>query len=138
MLAIADTTLDFLILELIPHAAVPALFLLLFLAVFLPCHAGSEDDVFAHAGRVETGAGSVAFLQAEFRPRATFGNTGVDGFASNGGADTAGGFHSLAVVVEAVRDDGLGAVFVCGDLLWRKTGGIVEFFIVGPVAAVSC
>ena len=138
MLSVTDTTLDLFILEFIPHAAVPALFLLLLLSIFLPRHARSENDILTHARGIEARTRRMSFLEPEFRPRTTFGDAGVDGFTGDGGADTTGGLDTLAFVVEAVGNDGLGTVFVGGDLLWRETGGIIEFFVVGPVAAVSC
>lgn len=77
----------------------------------------------------------MAFFEAEFRPGAPFRHGGVDGFADDGGADAPGGFHLFAGIVEGVGDDRFGAVFVRGDGLWGEGGGVVEFFVVGPVGA---
>ena len=69
----------------------------------------------------------MALLAPELRPGPPFGDAGIDGFFDHGGADAAGGFHFLAVVVEAVGDYGLGTVFVCGDLRGGEGGGIIVF-----------
>ena len=73
----------------------------------------------------------MSFFATEFRPFASFGYTRVDGFANDGGAHPTCGFNFFAVF-ESVGDDGFGAVFVGGDGLWGKGGGVVEFFVVGP------
>lgn len=132
VLAITDPTLDFFVLEFLFDVI---LLRLLVLAIFFPSHAWPEDDVFAHACRVERGTRRVTFFAAELSPGAPLGDTRIDGFLDNRGSDAAGGFHFFAVVVEAVGDDGFGAIFVRGDLLWREGWRIVELFVVGPVGA---
>lgn len=99
MFAVADSTFDLFILQLRFHAV---LLRLLLLAVFLPRHARSEDDVFADAGGVEARAYRVALFEAEFGPTAALGHARVDGFFDDGGTDPASGFHLLAIIIEAV------------------------------------
>lgn len=112
MLAVADPTLDLLVLELLFDAV---LLRLLVLAVLFPSHARSEDDVLAYACRVERGSRRVALFPAELGPRPPLGDAGVDSFLDDSGADATGRFHLFAVVVESIGDDGFGAVFVGGD-----------------------
>ena len=77
----------------------------------------------------------MAFLQAEFRPCPSLGDTRVDCFAHDGCADAPCGFHLFARVVKGVADGGFGAVFVGTYCRGGKGGGVVEFFIVGPIRA---
>ena len=77
----------------------------------------------------------MSLLEAELGPAAPGGDGRVDGLTDDGGADAAGSFDTLAVVVEAVGNDGFGAVFIGGNGLGRKRGGIVELFVVSPVRA---
>lgn len=77
----------------------------------------------------------MAFFKSELGPGAALGHARVDGFFDNCSADAASGFHFLPVVIETVRYHGFGAIFVGGDLLRWKGGGVIEFFIVGPVRA---
>lgn len=132
MLPVTDPTLDLLVLQLILHTA---LVRLLLLGIRLPVDARSEQDVLADGGRVEGWTLGVPFLQPEFRPCFAFGDPWVDVLLHDRRADSSRGFHFFAVVVEAVGYDGFGAVFVGGDLLGREGGGVVEFFVVGPVFA---
>lgn len=53
----------------------------------------------------------------------------------NGGTDLAGGLDLFIGIVEAVGYDGFGAVGVRNDLLLGEDGGVVEFFVVGPVGS---
>ena len=138
VLAVADAAAHFLVLQLVAHALLLAFLLARsILPVSLPGHARAEDDVLAHARGVEGGADGVSLLEAELGPAAPRGDGGVDGLADDGGADAAGGLNALAVVVEAVGDDGLGAVFVGRDGLGGQGGGVVEFFVIGPVGAAA-
>ena len=122
MLPITDPTLDLLILQL-RLDTIRRRFLLLI--ILLPCNTRLEDDVFPYGGGVEGRAGRVAFFVAEFRPGAPLGDFWVDGFADDGGADAARGFHFLAGVVEGVGDAGFGAVFVGGYLWGGEDVGVV-------------
>ena len=115
MLATANTTLDLLVLELVLHATLLGVLLRLS-SLGLPVCAGTEDHVLAHGGRVEGGAGRVALLEAELGPRPTLGHLWVDVLANNSRLDSAGDLHFLVLIVEAVGDDRLGAVFVLGNL----------------------
>lgn len=77
----------------------------------------------------------MAFFKAEFGPSATLGHAWIDGFFDNCGADAAGSFDFLPVVIKSVRYHGFGAIFVGGNLLGGKGGGVIEFFVIGPVRA---
>lgn len=112
MLPVADPTLDLHVLQLLLRI-VPDLLVLL-LPILLPCDTRSEDDVLAHARSVEARSRGVALFKAELGPAFALGHTGVDVFFDDGGANAAGSFDTLAVVVEAVGNDGFGAVLVCG------------------------
>ena len=133
VLATANTTLDLLVLELVLHAALLATVLLGLLGLYLPVGAGAENNVLADGGGVERRAGGVALLETELGPRPALGDLRVDMFTDDVGLDAAGDLHFLVVIVEAVGDDGLGAVFVRGHLLRGERGGVVEFLVVGPV-----
>lgn len=117
MLATANTTLDLLVLELVLHAALFRV-LLGFGGLSLPVRAGAEDHVLTDGGGVEGGARRVALLEAELGPRPALGHLWVDVLADYGGLDPASDLHFLVVIIEAVGDDRLGAVFVLGDLGW--------------------
>lgn len=132
MLSVTDPALDLLILQLLLHAV---LVRLLLFRIRLPVDARPEDDVLAHARGLERRAGGLALLEAEFGPALALGDARVDVLLDDGGAYSAGGLDFFAVVVEAVRYYCSGAVFVGGYLLWGEGGGIVEFFVVGPVGA---
>lgn len=153
MLPIADPALDLLILQLLLQTALihPAISagscraircpILPFtprssvLRILLPRHAGPEHDILAHARRVEARPRRVPLFEAELGPRAALGDTGVDGLADDGRADAPCRTDLFAGVVEGVRHDGFGAVFVRRDGLRGEGGGVVEFFVVGPVRA---
>lgn len=136
MLLGADTALDLLVLELVLHALGVGV-LALVLGLLLPVGRGPEDDVLAHGRGVGRGARRVAARQAELGPLLALGDAGVDHLAVGDEADAAGGLDRLAVLVQAVRDDGLCAVAVLDGLVARE-GGAWYFFvvvIVGPVPA---
>lgn len=61
----------------------------------------------------------MSFLEPKLRPAFALGDAGVDVLLDNGGAYAAGGFDTFAFVVEVVRDDGFGTVFVRGYDLRR-------------------
>ena len=79
----------------------------------------------------------MSLFVAEFCPAAPLRYARVDGFAYDGCAYPSCCFDPLAVFVEAVGDDGFGAVFVRGDGLGREGRGVVEFFVVGPVGTAE-
>ena len=137
MLSAANTTLDLLVLELILHAALLAAVLLRLRGLCLPVDAGSENDVLTDGGSIERGSGSVALLETELGPGPPLRNLGVHMFPHDGGLDPAGDLHLLALVVEAVRHNGLGAIFVRCDLLRGERGGVIELLVVGPVGAAA-
>lgn len=137
MLSTANTTLDLLVLELVLHAALLGAILLFFLGVCLPVNSGTEHDVLTHGGGIEGRSRGVALLKTELLPFAAFGDLGVDVFADDGSLNSAGDLHFLVVIVETVGDDGLGAVLVRDHLLRGERGGVIEFFVVGPVGAAE-
>lgn len=75
----------------------------------------------------------MAFLEPEFGPRPPLGDTRVDGLTDDGRADAPGSFHLFACIVEGVAYGSFGAVFVCGYRRGGESGGVIEFFVVGPV-----
>lgn len=77
----------------------------------------------------------MALLEAELGPRSALSNLRVHIFADDAGLDAAGDLHLLVIVVEAVGDHGLGAIFVGNHLLRGESGGVVKFLVVGPVGA---
>lgn len=133
MLSGTDTALDLLVLELVLHATLLAAILLGLLGLCLPVGARTENDVLADGGGVERGTSGVALFVAKLGPGSAFSDLGVHIFADNGGLDASGDLNLLVIVVEAVRDDGLGAIFVGNDLLRGESGGVVKFLVVGPV-----
>lgn len=135
MLSATDSAFDLLILQLILHASLLASGLLRLLRLCLPVHAGSENDILADRGRIERWTGGISLLETELGPCFSLRHSRVDVFLYNGGADSACGFHFLAIVVKTVGYDGFGAIFICEYLLGRKCGGVIEFFIIGPVGA---
>lgn len=133
MLSVTDTTLDFLVLKLVLHAALLAALLLSLLGLYLPVGAWAEDDVLADGGGIESWAWGVALLEAKLGPRSALGHLRVDMFALDGGFDAARDLHFLVVVIETVGDHGLGAVLVLDHLLRGERGGVIELLVVGPV-----
>ena len=56
----------------------------------------------------------MTLFEPELGPAFALGDARVNVFFDDGGANAAGGFDAFAVVVEAVGDDGFGAVLVRG------------------------
>jgi len=56
-----------------------------------------------------------------------------------GKSDPASSLDLLAIFVESVTDDRLGAILIGGDRLGREgvVGGIIELFIISPVRAAA-
>jgi len=75
------------------------------------------------------------FLEAELRPCLTSSNGWVDLLLDDSCADSTCGFDAFAVLIEAVGGDGLGAIFIGGDGLLGKGGGVIELFVICPVGA---
>lgn len=137
MLSGTNTTLDLLVLELVLHAALLAAILLSLLSLCLPVDAGTENHVLADGGSIESRARGVSLLETELGPRPALGDLGVDVFANGGGLDPAGDLHFLVVIVEAVGDNGLGAIFVGDHFLRGERGGVVKLLVVGPVGTAG-
>lgn len=137
MLSAANTTLDLLVLELVLDAALLGASLLRLRGLSPPVRTGPEDDVLADGGGVERGTRGVALLEPELGPRPPLCDLRVDVFSHHGRLDPAGDFDFLALVVEAVRHDGLCAIFVRYDLLRGERGGVIELLVVGPVGGAA-
>lgn len=135
MLARADTALDLGALELVLHALGVGVVLLL-LGLLLPVGRGPEDDVFADGRGVAGWAGRVVGRQAELGPLLALGDARVDDLAVGDEADAPCRLDRLALVIQAVGDDGLGAVAVLDGLVWGQSGGdgLVVLIVIGPVA----
>lgn len=132
----ADAALDLLVLELVLHALGVGV-LALVLGLLLPVGRGPEDDVLADRGGVGRGPRGVAAREAKLGPLLALGDARVDDLAVGDEADAAGGLDGLAVLVEAVGDDGLCAVAVLDGLIAGE-GGAWDLFVVvvvGPVPA---
>ena len=79
----------------------------------------------------------MALFRAKFVPGFSFCNARIDGLTHDGRADAARCLDLFTGIVEAVADDGLGAIFVGGDGLGGEAGGFVKVFVVCPVAAIG-
>lgn len=139
MLAVADTALDLLVLELVLHGLGVGV-LALVLGVLAPVGRRPEDDVLADGGGVGGRAHGVLGGGAKLGPRLALGHAGVDDLAVGDVADAPCGLDLLAVVVVAVLDDGGAAVLVL-DLLHRRQVDrrrcrVLEILIVRPVVPV--
>lgn len=136
MLAVTDTTLDRLVLELVLHG-VGLSVLGLVLGVLLPVGREAEDDVLADRGRVALGALLVVGRQAKLAPCLALGDARVDDLAVRHEADSPGGLDLLAILVVAVGDGGLGAVLVLDGLGRGQLGlgGLVEIIVIRPISA---
>jgi hypothetical protein len=131
MVALADTALDFCVLEL---RLLLRLVALVFVTRF-PRRDGAEQDVLCDRHGVGLWACGFALFLAEFGPLLALGDAWVYGGFDDGFLDAAGGFDAAAFVVDAVGCDGLGAVFVLsyGVLGEGELCALVFFF--GPVGA---
>ena len=118
MLAVANTALDLLVLELVLEGVGVGVLGLVFL-VLLPVRRRPEDDVLADRGRIVRRASAVLSALAELGPRLALGHAGVDDLAVGGEADPSGRLHLLALVIVSEADDGLGAVLVLDGLRGR-------------------
>lgn len=133
VLAVADTALDLLVLELVLHRLRVGV-LALVLGVLAPVDAGAEDDVLAHRRRVGRRADRVLCTLAKLAPRLAVGHAGVDRLRVRDIADPARRLHLLALVIVAECDDGLGAVLVGDGLGGREVGRcLLDIIVVGPV-----
>lgn len=133
MLAVTDTALDLLVLQLVLHL-LRVRVLGLVLGILAPVDAGPEDDVLADGRRVMGRAGAVLCALAELAPGLAVGDARVDGLGVRDVADAARRLHSLALVIVAIGDGGLGAVLVGDGLGRREVGGcLLDVVVVGPV-----
>lgn len=133
MLAVANTTLDLLVLKLVLHGLGVGVLALLLL-ILAPVRARPEDDVLTDGGRVGGGTGGILGAEAELGPCLALGDARVHLFRVRGVADAASRLHLLALIVVTEGDDGLGAVLVADGLGRGEVGGgLVDIFVVGPV-----
>ena len=135
MLAVANTALDLLVLELVLHGLGVGV-LVLVLGVLAPVDAGLEDDVLADRRGVWGRALGVLCAEPELAPRFALRHARVDHLAVGDEADPPCGLDFLAIVVDLVLDDG-GAAVLVGDLLRGREleGCLVEVLVVGPVVS---
>jgi len=115
MLAVADTALDLLVLELVLHGLGVGV-LALVLRILAPVGRGLEDDILAHRGGVGGGAVAVLGARAELGPTLALSDTRVDDLTVGDEADPPCRLDLLVLVVVVVLDDG-GAAVLVGDLL---------------------
>ena len=135
MLAVTDTALDLLVLELVLELLLLGVLLL---GVLTPVDAGSEHDVLGDRGRVRGGTRAVLGALAELGPCLAVGDAGIHRLLVGGVADAAGCLDLVSVFVDTVRDDGLCAVLVGNGLGGRQLGGgLVDIVVVGPVVPVG-
>lgn len=133
MLAVADTALDLLVLELVLEG-LGAGILARLLLVLAPVRAGAEDDVLTDRGSVGSRTGRVLGAEAELGPRLAVGDARVHLFGVRRVADAAGHLHLFALVIVAEGDDRLGAVLVADGLGRGELGRrLLNVFVVGPV-----
>jgi hypothetical protein len=68
-----------------------------------------------------------------------FSNSWIDYFFVCGKSDPASSLDLLAIFVESVTDDRLGAILIGGDRLGREgvVGGIIKLFLISPVRAAA-
>lgn len=133
MLAVTDTALDLLVAKLVLHGLRVGVGLLV-LGVLAPVGAGPEDDVLAHGGRVGDGPLRVLGAVAELGPGLAVRHPRVHALRMRRVSHTAGRLDLLAVLVDVVGDDGLGAILVAERLRRRELhGGLIHVLIVGPV-----
>ena len=134
MLSTADTALDLLVLELVLELV---LLVALLLCVLAPVHARAEDDVLADRRGIRCRAGNVLLTQTELAPCLAVGDSRVDGLLVCDVADAARGLDFLAVLVDSVRDYGLGSILVRDGLGgWELCGCLLDIIIVGPIVPV--
>ena len=126
----ADPALDLRVLE---HVLL-SVDLALVLGARLPVRRRAEHDVLCHAGRVGLRAERLALLLPEFGPVFPFGDARVHDLLDGDLLDAAGCLDFFAVFADRPCYDGLGSVFVLGDLLGGERDGVLVFFF-GPVGA---
>jgi hypothetical protein len=131
MVALADTALDFCILEL---SLLLRLVALVFVTRF-PCRDGAEQDVLCDRHGVGLWACGFALFLAELGPLLALCDAGVYGGFDDGFLDAAGGFDAAAFVVDAVGCNSLGAVFVLGYGVLGEGELCAFVFFFGPVGA---
>lgn len=62
----------------------------------------------------------MTLLEPELGPRFSFRHPWIDVLFNDRGSNPSRRLDFLAIVVEAIRDDGFGAVFIADDLLRRQ------------------
>lgn len=133
MFAIANTALDFLVLQLVLHGLGVGIGGLV-LGILAPVDAWSEDDVLTNGGGIGSRAIAIFGAQAELGPCFSVGDTRVYFLDMADCFDATSGLDLLAVVVVAVGDDGPALVLVLDGLGRGKFGGhLLDIVVVGPV-----
>lgn len=136
MLAVADTALDFFVLELVLHSLSVGVLALVF-GLLLPVDRGAEDDVLADGGGIGGWARGVLSRGAELRPCLALRHQRAHHLAMGDVPDAPRRFDLLAVLIVAVLNDGRAAVFVL-DLLGRRqvVGRLLNVLVIRPVVPV--
>jgi hypothetical protein len=135
VVAAADSALDLCVLE----DGLLARHLACVLIAGLPVACGSEGDVLGDGGGVCLWAQRFPLLGAELGPVFSLCDARVDDLLDGYFLDAARGLYFFAIFPDRVGDNGLGTVFVFGDLLLGEGDGVVVFFFrpVGAAVGVS-
>lgn len=133
MFAVADTTFDLFVLELVLHrlgVGVGAFVL----GVLAPADARSEDDVLADRRGIGSRAGTVFGAEAELAPGFAVGHSRVHRLLVGDISNASGRLYFLPLVVVAEGDDGLGPILVGNGLGRGEIAALLlDVIIVGPV-----
>lgn len=136
MFAVANTTLDLLVLELVLHRLSVGV-LALVLGVLAPVDAGSEDDVLTNGGGIGGRSGAVLCAEAKLGPGFSVSNSGVDRLLVCDISDTSSSLYFLSLVVVSKCNDCFGSILVGNRLGRRQVGGrLFVVVVVGPVVPI--
>lgn len=131
MVALADTALDFCVLEL----GLLLGLVTLVLAARLPVADGPEGNVLGNRDCVCLGAGGLALFLAKLGPLLALGDAGVDNLLDDRLLDAARRLVLFAVFADAVGNYRLGAILIPGGLWGRESGDVVLVVFLCPVGA---
>lgn len=104
MFAVANATLDLLVLELVLHRLGVGV-LALVLGVLAPVDAGPKDDVLANGGSVWGRPRAVLCAEAELAPGLPVSNSGVDRLLVCDISDASSRLYFLSLIVVSKYDD---------------------------------
>jgi hypothetical protein len=137
MLAVTDTTLHLLVLQLVLHGLGVGIGGLV-LGILAPVHAWSEDDVLANGGGIVGRSWGVLGALAELGPGFPVSDSRVHGLGVGDVSDAASGLDLLAIVIVSISNDRLGSILVGDSLGGREFGGrrLLDVVVVGPIVPV--